>query len=59
MSEEAPNIITETTQETPLILNTEDINNSEEEKSLSNVSQKEEKQEKKKKKKSQKAQKTS
>lgn len=51
MSEEAPNIITETTQETPLILNTEDINNSEEEKSLSNVSQKEEKQEKKKNKK--------
>ncbi len=52
MSEEAPNIITETTQETPLILNTEDINNSEEEKSLSNVSEKEEKQEKKKMKKS-------
>jgi hypothetical protein len=48
MSEEAPNIITETTQETPLVLNTEDINNSEEKKSLSNVSEKEEKKEKKK-----------
>ena len=46
MSDETPNRITETTQETPLILNTEEINDSDHERSLSNINEKEEKKEK-------------